>query len=549
MASEQSPKPPTSQAASTSPHPTEQDGQTKPSRPRRLATQAVNERGTVRSELHARETSKHDSFLSHLNIKYGWFALAFAALIAVLLLPTGSDLPLAGKQALAILAFAVIMWVTEAVTYPVSSVMILGLIALLVAFAPPVDHPHGAAMGTGESLKLALGGFSSSAVALVAAALALAAAMQATGLHKRVALLVLKFAGEKTSHIVVGAIVISIVLAFFVPSATARAGAVVPILLGMVAAFGMASNSKLSALLVITAVQAVSIWNVGIKTAAAQNQVAIGFIQDQLHTNVSWGQWLLWAAPWSVLMSVALFFIMRWAIKPEADHIEGGRAVIAKNLKELGPITAKEIRLIVVAVLLLACWATEDIHGIDSTTTTLIAIAILLTPRIGVFSWKTVEKLVNWGTLIVFAIGISLGGLLLQTGAAAWLSEKTFGALGISHMPILAMIALVSVFTIVIHLGFASATSLSSALIPVFIALATSIPGAAHGGLGFVIIQQFVISFGFLLPVSAPQNMLGYGTGAFTAKQFLKTGIPLTIIGYVLMMVLSATYWKWIGLV
>ena len=149
----------------------------------------------------------------------------------------------------------------------------------------------------------------------------------------------------------------------------------------------------------------------------------------------------------------------------------------------------------------------------------------------------------------MFAVGISLGSLLLNTGAATWLSEKTFGALGVTDMPMLAMIALVGIFTILIHLGFASATSLSSALIPVFIALAQSIPGAASGGIGFVIIQQFLICFGFLLPISAPQNMLAYGTGAFTAKQFLKSGIPITIIGYLLVLLLSATYWKWVGLV
>ena len=96
------------------------------------------------------------------------------------------------------------------------------------------------------------------AVALVAAALALATAMQATGLHRRLALYVLKLAGEKVSNIVIGAIAISIILAFFVPSATARAGAVVPILMGMVAAFGLPKGSKLAALLVITAAQAVS---------------------------------------------------------------------------------------------------------------------------------------------------------------------------------------------------------------------------------------------------------------------------------------------------
>ena len=109
-------------------------------------------------------------------------------------------------------------------------------------------------------------------------------------------------------------------------------------------------------------------------------------------------------------------------------------------------------------------------------------------------------------------------------------------------------IAIVGAFTILIHQGFASATSMSSALIPVFIALAVSIPDLPGEGVGFVLIMQFLICFGFLLPISAPQNMLAYGTGAFTTQQFLRTGIPLTIAGYLLILLFSATYWQWIGL-
>lgn len=137
--------------------------------------------------------------------------------------------------------------------------------------------------------------------------------------------------------------------------------------------------------------------------------------------------------------------------------------------------------------------------------------------------------------------------LILQTTAAQWLSDKTFGLMGLEHMPLLATITLITLFNIIIHLGFASAISLSSALIPVFIALTTTL-GLKDNAIGFVLIQQFVISFGFLLPVSAPQNMLAYGTGTFTVKDFLKTGLALTIIGYLLILLLSATYWQWIGL-
>ncbi|HJF32047.1 MAG TPA: anion permease, partial [Sporosarcina psychrophila] len=187
------------------------------------------------------------------------------------------------------------------------------------------------------------------------------------------------------------------------------------------------------------------------------------------------------------------------------------------------------------------------LHPFDTTTVTLVAIAILLSPKIGVFDWKTVEKLIPWGTIIVFAVGIALGTVLLDTGGAQWLSNRVFGAMGLENMPLLATIALLSLFNILIHLGFASATSLSSALIPIFIALTTTISLDANS-VGFVLIQQFVISFGFLLPVSAPQNMLAYGTGAFSVKDFLKSGIALTVIGYLLILLFSATYWKWIGL-
>lgn len=316
----------------------------------------------------------------------------------------------------------------------------------------------------------------------------------------------------------------------------------------MVAAFGMSKDSKLATLLIVTAVQAVSIWNVGIKTAAAQNLVAVGFINEAMGQDVSWIDWFIYAAPFSIIMSILLYFVMTRFFKAETDEISGGRELIDKELAELGPIKAVEWRLIIIATLLLIFWATEGIlHPFDSSSVTLIALALMLSPKVGVFTWKEVEGTINWGTIIVFAIGISLGTVLLRTGAAQWLSDVTFGAMGLDAFPLVAVIALVSVFNIIIHLGFASATSLASALIPVFIALTTTL-NMGDASLGFVLVQQFVICFGFLLPVSAPQNMLAYGTGTFTVNDLLKSGIFLTVGGYLLIILLSATYWQWIGL-
>ena len=498
-------------------------------------------------------TNQSKKETSNKGYKPLWIVISFIVLVMILLLPTSSSLPVMAKAALAILAFAVIMWVTEAVSYPVSATLILGLIILLLGFSPvqhlseQLGHPKSGnailkgseLLGTNNALSLAFSGFSTSAVALVTAALFLAVAMQETNLHKRLALYVLSIVGNKTKNIVIGAILVSIVLA----------GAVIPILLGMIAAFKVSKDSKLASLLIITSVQAVSIWNIGIKTAAAQNIVAINFINQNLGYNVSWGEWFLYAAPWSILMSIALYFIMMKVMPPERDAIEGGKELIKHDLNELGPMSAREWRLIVISILLLIFWSTEKVlHPIDSASVTLIALGMMLMPKIGVITWKGVEKKIPWGTIIVFGVGISLGNVLLKTGAAQWLSDKTFGLMGLKGLPIIATIALITLFNILIHLGFASATSLSSALIPVFISL-TSTLGLGDHSIGFVLIQQFVISFGFLLPVSAPQNMLAYGTDTFTVKDFLKSGIPLTIIGYILVILFSLTYWKWLGLV
>lgn len=473
--------------------------------------------------------------------------LAFVLFLIIILLPTPADLPQAGQVALGILVLAVTLWITEAVTYPVSAAIIVALISIFIGLSPSLEDSN-QVFGTKNALNMAMGGFSSSALGLVAGALFIASAMEATGLHKRIALYIMSKVGTNVNNLIIGTILVSTVLAFFVPSATARAGAIVPILLGIVAALGLPKDSRLSALLTITAVQSISLWNIGIKTAAAQNMVALGFIEDQFSIDISWGEWFLYAAPFTIIMSVVLFFVMKYMIKPEYDGLNNGKQIILEKLKELGPISSKEKRLIIYSITLLFLWTTEGIlHPVDSTTVTLVVFALMIMPGIGVYTWKHVQTSVNWGTLIVFAVGISLGTTLLNTEGAQWFSDTVLGAVGINKMPLIAIIAVLSLFNILIHLGFASATSLASAFIPIVIALSTSL-ATDFNIIGIILIQQFVISFGFLLPVNAPQNMLAYGTGAFRAKDLLKTGIPLTIIGYLMIILFSATYWQWIGL-
>ncbi|WP_459655610.1 anion permease, partial [Achromobacter xylosoxidans] len=82
------------------------------------------------------------------------------------------------------LAFAVVVWITEAVSYEASAIMITTLMAFLLGTAPTIKDPQ-VVYGTSAAISMALTGFANSALALVTGALFIAAAMTFTGLDRR----------------------------------------------------------------------------------------------------------------------------------------------------------------------------------------------------------------------------------------------------------------------------------------------------------------------------------------------------------------------------
>ena len=177
-----------------------------------------------------------DSRQSWIRTNWG-LLLAVAVLAVILLLPTPADLPVAAHRMLAILGFAVIIWMTEAIDY--------------VSFGGRDRRPDGVptrarrasrsegADGHQRGAGACLQRLCHTALVLVAAALFLAAAMTATGLDKRIALTILSRAGTETRNVVIGTILVGFVIALMVPSTTARVACLVPITLGIISAFGV----------------------------------------------------------------------------------------------------------------------------------------------------------------------------------------------------------------------------------------------------------------------------------------------------------------------
>ena len=346
----------------------------------------------------------------------------------------------------------------------------------------------------------------------------------------------------------IGTILVGFVIALMVPSTTARVACLVPITLGIIAAYGVNKRGAFASMLMITTVQTASIWNVGIKTAAAQNMVAIGFIEKTFGKTITWLDWLIAAGPFAILMCIALYFVMTRMMPPEVAEVPGGREGIRKSLAALGPMKASEMKLLALSLILIAFWATEGVlHKFDTSTTTITAVALMFMPGFGIMTWKDAQTRIPWGTVILFGVGISLGTALLQTNAATWLANIVVPEFGLKNATVLFILGVMSLFLVVIHLGFASATALASAMIPIVIAVLKGVATPGINIIGMTMLLQFVVSFGFILVVNAPQNMVAYGTETFNARDFVRTGFVLTIIALALVMVLGATYWHWLG--
>src|SRR3546814_18962172 len=107
--------------------------------------------------------------------------------------------------------------------------------------------------------------------------------------------------------------------------------------------------------------------------------------------------------------------------------------------------------------------SSDLLHSIDTSTTTIVAVALMFLPGIGIMTWKEAQPKIPWGTIVLFGIGISLGTALLQTKGAGWLAQILVAQLGTAQAPASFTQLALGLFLIVLPLGFASVPALPPA--------------------------------------------------------------------------------------
>jgi len=212
-------------------------------------------------------------------------------------------------------------------------------------------------------------------------------------------------------------------------------------------------------------------------------------------------------------------------------------------------MSGAEKRISIIFALTILLWATEKWHTMDVSTVAILAVMLILSPLIGVASWKELSSRANIGSVVIVASSaVSVGQALVDTGAAGWLTKGMLGGLGVEHMAPSMMMAILVAALILMRFAFASITAATATLIPTVFGLLLSLGNPSLPMWGMTMIATISLYFSFVLPVSDPHLMIAYGTDTFAVRDLMKIGIPLTVIALLLLVVFWFTYWRWLGI-
>ncbi|MDQ4054052.1 MAG: DASS family sodium-coupled anion symporter [Actinomycetota bacterium] len=475
--------------------------------------------------------------------------LAPLVTIVMLILPLGIEQQ--QHTLAAVLLGVVVLWITEPVPIPVGG--FIGVGAVVVLGVASADE--------------ALAPFGSSTVFTFVGAFILAQAMLKHGLAKRFAMFVLNFPGVGTStfRVIVAFGAITCVLSAFV-SNTATVAMLLPTAIGILTVIAKLLQSKsivaddfdplrlrVGAALMLMLAYGASVGGLLTPVGSPPNLIGRGLIEEATGEKISFLDWMIMAAPICALMFACLAVVILLLNKPELRELEGVEEYVDSERAKLGSFSVAERNTLIAFATTVTLWIVPGIVGIVAGTESsayetvgtrldegviavLGASLLFLLPtdwrsREFTLRWSDAAK-IDWGTIVLFGTGIIFGSLLESTGLAQTMGNGAFDRLGLTST--FAITAFAVALAIIVS-ETTSNTASAAVVVPIIIPIAV-----AAGINPFVpaLAATFAASFGFMLPVSTPQNAIVYGSGTVPITTMIRSGFSFDVLGAVLIVLL-----------
>jgi sodium-dependent dicarboxylate transporter 2/3/5 len=328
-------------------------------------------------------------------------------------------------HALAATLWIAAWWFTEAVPIPVTSLLPLVLFPLLgLGSAADVSRQY-----AHEIIFLFLGG------------LLLAAAMERTGLHERIALRIIGLFGRGRRALVLGFMVATAVMSMWV-SNTATTVMLLPVALAVLHGAGdddgRSLDSAFPVALLLGIAFAANIGGLGTPIGSPPNIIFQSVYREKTGLEVSFGEWMLYGVPLVlVLLPLTWLYLVR--------GFEKGSPAEAPSLPIVGRMTAAQRWVMLLFFVTASLWITRGnfgavqgwgsrlaqhgIHLKDSSVAIAAAILLFIVPgdhRKPVLDWSVAPRL-PWGVLLLMGAGFAISKSFDVSGLTFWIGGAIEG--------------------------------------------------------------------------------------------------------------------------
>jgi sodium-dependent dicarboxylate transporter 2/3/5 len=434
-------------------------------------------------------------------------ALIGAAILGALLFFLGQPPAIAWTAAITL--FTAILWATEALPIPATSVI------------PFVAFPLTGVI----SHKEAASSLGSHVILLLMGAFMLSKALEKSNIHKRFALYMVNATGTQSpTRLVMGFMLTAALLSMWI-SNTATTLVLLPIAMAVLPAV---QDPRLRVAILLGIAYAASIGGIATPIGTPPNIIFMSVYSETLGKEVSFLQWMKTGVP-IVLISVPI--IALW---------------LTRRLQTVGNISlpttkqwsSAEKRVLLIFGLVAFAWVLRPfwtrglgLTTVGDSTVALAGVVAMFMTRNGqkendkhdhLLDWKTANT-IPWGMLLLFAGGICIAKAFASSGLSDLLGQMLGG---LSTLPVVLLIFSICLFVTFLT-EIMSNTATATLLMPVLASAAIAVDVDPQLLMVPAVISS---SCAFMLPVATAPNAIVYASESFPMKTMIREGFVLNIL-------------------
>ena len=435
---------------------------------------------------------------------------------------------------IAIAAWMIIWWITEAVSISVTALIPLALFPLL-------------GIGT---IKEVASNYANPIVYLFFGGFVIALALEKVQLHKRIALSILKVTGIKANGIVLGFMIATALMSMWI-SNTASTVVMLPIAVSVINlliddADGFTKNDRNFALSIMLGIAfSANIGGMSTLIGTPPNSVMLAFLNESYDIDIGFFQWMQMGVPFAIVMlTITYFMITRVFFPNRLGSIGASGNIIQQELDKLGKMSKGEKTVLVIFLLTALAWMLRsylnnlfpNITLTDTTISVIAALLMFIVPldfKTGSFplDWKDTSRL-PWGILILFGGGLALASGLKDAGFISMIGDYISNQENWSMWVVTAVL----IFIMLFMTELMSNVALVTVLVPLVVGIAI---GMDVPILQMVIPVTLAASCAFMLPMATPPNAIVFASGHVRVDQMARIGIVLNLISVALLFAIA----------